>query len=175
MGEIYPLASRVCLGAYRQGPGKGGNRCMDRIRPWLYIGKYRETLNRRLLIANQIEAMLQLAEAVDQPGIASLYLPVEDFEPLPPDLLSRGVEFVRAEKCKGHRVLVACGAGINRSAAFCVAVLKEEEGLGLLEALRAVREKHSEALPHPPVWESLCRYYQEDAPVGAVFSKPERE
>jgi len=148
---------------------------MDRIRPWLYIGKYRETLNRRLLIANQIEAMLQLAEAVDQPGITSLYLPVEDFEPIPPDLLSRGVEFVRAEKRKGHRVLVACGAGINRSAAFCVAVLREEEGLGLLEALRAVREKHAEALPHPPVWESLCRYYQEDVPLGAVFRKSERE
>lgn len=58
---------------------------MNRIRPWLYIGKYRETLNRRLLAVNQIQAMLLLAEPVEHPGITSLYLPVEDFAPIQPD------------------------------------------------------------------------------------------
>ena len=36
---------------------------MDRIRPWLYIGKYRETLRRYFLSTHGIQAMLQLAEA----------------------------------------------------------------------------------------------------------------
>ena len=65
------------------------------IRPWLYVGKYRETLNRRLLHINGIGSMLQLAERVDQPGIASLYLPVDDGVPLPPGSLDLS-QFVTA-------------------------------------------------------------------------------
>ena len=147
---------------------------MDRIRSWLFIGKYRDTLNRHLLFANQIQAMLQLAEAVTQPGVLSLYLPVEDFKPIPPDLLRQGVDFVRNEKQRGHSILVACGAGINRSTAYCVAVLKEEEGLGLLNAFQEVKRKHSMALPHPPVWQSLCEYYQEEVPIDALLGSVNR-
>jgi protein-tyrosine phosphatase len=143
---------------------------MDRIRPWLYIGKYRETLNPHLLAANRIEAMLQLAELVEHPGIVSLYLPVEDFQPLQPDLLKQGVDFVRTQKNLGHNILVACGAGINRSTAFSVAVLKEEEGLDLLEAFRLVKQKHAESMPHPPIWESLCNYYQEFIPFDKLIN-----
>ncbi len=143
---------------------------MDRIRPWLYIGKYRETLNPHLLAAYQIEAMLQLAELVEHPGIVSLYLPVEDFQPIPFDLLRQGLDFVLAEKEQGHRVLVACGAGINRSSAFSAAVLKEAEGLSLLDAFRTVKKAHPEAMPHPPVWLSLCEYYQENIPFDTLLS-----
>ena len=143
---------------------------MDPIRPWLYIGKYRETLNQRLLNVNGIQAMLLFAELVQYPGITSLYLPVQDFAPIPPYQLRQGVDFVRAEKAGAHRVLIACGAGINRSSAFAVAVLKEEEGLGLLEAFRVVKQRHAEAMPHPPVWESLCSYYHEDVPYIRLMS-----
>ena len=45
---------------------------MNKIRPWLYIGKYRETKNSFLLEAHQIGAMLQLAELVEHTGIISL-------------------------------------------------------------------------------------------------------
>ena len=60
---------------------------MDKIRPWLYIGKYRETLDGRYLSAHNITAMLLLAELVEHPGITSLYLAVEDGEPLPSESL----------------------------------------------------------------------------------------
>ncbi|MBE7550547.1 MAG: dual specificity protein phosphatase family protein [Anaerolineales bacterium] len=143
---------------------------MDRIRPWLYIGKYRDTLNPNFLAATRIEAMLQLAELVEHPGIVSLYLPIEDFQPIPPDLLRQGVDFVRAEKQRDQRVLIACGAGINRSTAFAVAALREEEGLGLLDAFRAVKRVHPEAMPHPPIWASLCEYYQEDFPFEKLIA-----
>jgi protein-tyrosine phosphatase len=112
--------------------------------------------------------MLQFAEAVKQPGITSLYLPVEDFAPIPFNKLRQGVDFVREEKRRGHSILVACGAGINRSTAYCVAVLKEEEGLGLLDAFQEVKRKHSIALPHLPVWQSLCEYYKEDIPFHTL-------
>ena len=144
---------------------------MEYIRPWLYIGKYRETLNLDLLAINQIKAMLLLAEPVEHPGIRSLYLPVEDFAPLKIDLLRQGIDFVRAERTLGHSVLIACGAGINRSTAFTVAVLKEEENLTLLEAFRAVKRQHSRGMPHRPVWESLCSYYKEEIPFETLFDK----
>ena len=145
---------------------------MHAVRPWLYIGKYREALDWRLLTVNHIGAMLQLADPVEQPGITSLYLPVDDGVPLPGDLLRQGVDFVKAEKRRGHTVLIACGAGISRSVAFTVAVLKEEEGLGLLDAFRAVKQQHPVAMPHFALWESLCGYYQEDIPFRALFVQP---
>lgn len=111
---------------------------MDEIRPWLYIGKYRDTLDKNHLDFKSIQAMLQLADRVEQKGINSLFLPVEDIGPTSPVLIKQGVDFILEEKGKGHKVLVACGAGINRSTAFCMAALKETEGLSLLDAFKEI-------------------------------------
>ncbi len=137
---------------------------MDQIRPWLFIGSYRETNDLRYLRFKSIGAMLQLAEKVEQPGITSLYLPVEDLAPISSQHLRQGVDFVKEHKAKGDRILIACGAGINRSSAFATAALKEEENLSLFEAFKQVKRCHPESMPHPPVWESLCQYYGEDIP-----------
>jgi len=134
---------------------------MRRIRPWLYIGKYRETADLATLAAYRINAMLQLAERVVQPGIESLYVAVEDGELLPVEKLRQGVEFVRAQKADGKTVLVACSAGISRSVAFTMAVLKEEEGMSLMDAIRDIQSSHPDALPHDKLVYSLCQYYGE--------------
>ena len=134
---------------------------MDQIRPWLYIGAYRDTLNKTYLDFKSIKAMLQLAESVEQPDIVSLYLPVEDVAPISWKHLRQGLDFIQKHKQKGHRILVACGAGINRSSAFCTAALKEAEGLSLFDAFKEIIKKHPEAMPHEPVWTSLCNYYEE--------------
>jgi len=142
---------------------------MDQIRPWLFIGSIRDTLNTSYLSYKSIGAMLQLAAQVEQPGITSLYLPVEDFAPLKFELLKKGISFVREQKKLGDCILVACGAGINRSSSFCTAVLKEEENLSLFDAFKEVKNKHPEAMPHEPVWESLCHYYNETVPYLDVM------
>ena len=142
---------------------------MDEIRPWLYIGKYRDTLNKAYLESRSIRAMLQLAEEVQQPGLNCLYLQVEDLAPIPPDLLRQGLDFILSEKQAGHRILVACGAGINRSSAFCTAALIETEGVSLMDAFKEVKKYHPEALPHQPVWKSLCEYYGEAIPYLDVM------
>jgi predicted protein tyrosine phosphatase len=134
---------------------------MDKIRPWLFIGGYRDTKNFSYLKLRSISAMLQLAEKVEQQNIVSLYLPVEDLAPIPENLLRQGIDFIKVRKQKGNRVLVACGAGINRSSAFSAGALKEEEGLSLFEAFKEVKRKHPESIPHKPIWESLCNYYNE--------------
>jgi protein-tyrosine phosphatase len=147
---------------------------MDKIRAWLYIGKYRDTLNTHLLSARKIGAMLQLAELVEQPGIVSLYLPHEDGLPLPADLLRRGIDFILTQKALGRVVLIACGAGISRSAAFTIAALKEVEGLSLPDAFWTVKQRHPEAMPHPAIWESLCEYYQEDVSFWEMLAQSDQ-
>lgn len=137
---------------------------MDEIRSWLYIGKFRETLDKSYLNSMSIKSMLQLADPVKQPNINSLYLPVADLAPTSPELIKQGVDFILTEKEKGHKILVACGAGINRSTAFCMAALKEVEGLSLLDAYKDIKQKHRESIPHEPVWNSFCSYYNETTP-----------
>lgn len=134
---------------------------MDEIRPWLFIGKYRDIFNKNYLDMKSIQAILQFAEQVEMDGINTLFLPVDDMRHTPHQLIRRGVDFILEEKDKDHKILVACGAGVNRSAAFCMAALKEVEGLSLPEAYKEVRRYHPESLPHKTVWESFCNYYDE--------------
>jgi protein-tyrosine phosphatase len=134
---------------------------MDEIRPWLYIGNYNDTQNKNLLDFKSIQVVLQLAASVKMPGINLLYIPVRDMSPISAEHFKQGVEFVLAEKEKGNKILVACAAGVNRSSAFCIASLKEAEGLSLLEAFKEVKKNHPIAMPQEFVWESLCNYYKE--------------
>ncbi|MFN8375493.1 MAG: dual specificity protein phosphatase [Anaerolineae bacterium] len=134
---------------------------MIRIRDWLFIGKYRDTTALALLRSYHVGAMLQLAEYVLQPNIATLYLNVEDGQPLPHEQLARGIAFVRAQKAQGSTVLIACGAGISRSAAFTMAALHEEEHLSLIDAYQQIVREHPDAMPHPKLLESLREYYHE--------------
>jgi protein-tyrosine phosphatase len=71
---------------------------------------------------------------------------------------------VLAQEHLERKVLVACGAGMSRSAAFAVAALKEDENLNLLTALRNVKSRRPDTMIHPALWESLCAFYQENIP-----------
>ncbi|MBL8063310.1 MAG: dual specificity protein phosphatase family protein [Anaerolineales bacterium] len=142
---------------------------MDEIRPWLFIGGYRDTVYKELLDRKSIRAMLQLAESVEQPGIESLFLHVEDMDPIRVEMIEKGILFIHTHAGQGHNILISCGAGINRATAFCVIALKEIEGLGLFEAFQEVARRHPEALPNLPVWESLCEYYGEEVPYLDVM------
>jgi hypothetical protein len=137
---------------------------MNRIRPWLFIGKYRDTIDYSSLKADEIGAMLLLAEPVDHPGIVSLYLNVDDGVPLAGDALKRGINSVLEQKQAGRSTLIACGAGQSRSVVFGIAALKEGEGLSLMDALYAIRSQHSDAEPHRVLRESLWRHYGENVP-----------
>ena len=142
---------------------------MNPVRPWLYVGKFRDTLNLNYLKASNIEAMLQFAELVEYPGIPAFYLAVEDGIPLTPADFQRGLSFILEHHQQGKSVLIACGAGISRSVIFTIAALRETEGAALLKAYQEIVNAHIEALPHPVLWKSLCTYYQEDIPYIQVL------
>lgn len=142
---------------------------MRQITDNLYVGRYHDTVNLALLQAHNIDAMLQLAERIEQPGIEVLYLDVEDGEPLPAEKLRQGVSFVRDQLAAGRRVLIGCGAGISRSVTFAAAVLHEEEGISLLDAFHDIHSIHPDALPHYELWYSLCEYYHENVPFEKLW------
>ncbi len=132
---------------------------MNKIRDWLYVGKYVHTANLNLLKRANISAMLQLAEHVKQPQVDTLYLPVDDGVALPDGALKKGVSFIRAHKLLGNVVLVACGAGISRSVTFAMAAMIEEEKLTFADAYREIFAVHPDAMPNPFLCESLSAYY----------------
>ena len=142
---------------------------MRRIRPWLWIGAYRDTRDEDQLRANEIGAMLQLAADEPRAGFETLYLPVEDGVPLDPETLRRGLDFVASMRDRGLNVLVACGAGISRSSAYCMAALKEAEGLSLLAAFQSVCSVHRDAFPLPPLWASLGEFFREPISFETVL------
>lgn len=149
---------------------------MVTIRPWLLIGKYRETLDHELLARAGVGALLHLAAEVEPPGVTARYLPIEDGEPFKEETLRQGVDFVLAQRAAGKVVLVACGAGISRSTSFAIAALKEAEGLSLLQAAQEVRRLHPDGLPHMALWSSLCLHYQEPQEYLALIraTEPDR-
>jgi hypothetical protein len=144
---------------------------MIAIRPWLFLGKYRETLELAQLQAHQIGAMLQFGGQVNYPEIGTLYSPIEDGVPIPPAVLEKGIGFIINQHQEGKKVLVSCGASISRSVTFIIATLKEVENIPLLDAYQAVLAMHVGALPHPALWQSLCAYYHEDVPYWRLLKK----
>ena len=147
---------------------------MDPIRPWLFIGNYRDALNKRFLELNSILALLHLADVVEHPDIDVLCLPVEDMETIPPSMIRKGIEFIRTHANQKHHILITCGAGINRSTAYCIVALKEIEGVGLFEAYKDVKKRHYDALPNRLIWESLCEYYKESVPYLDIMKEAAR-
>lgn len=137
---------------------------MRQIRPKLYIGKYRDTLNPVLLAHYQIDAMLQFAEHVPYPHIATCYINIDDGIPLQAQIIEQALRFIKQSYQQQQTLLIACRAGISRSSSFAIAALKESEGLSLFEAFKLVKQQHPNAMPHPTLWDSLCNYYHEKVP-----------
>lgn len=135
---------------------------MNRINDWLHIGNFWATHDTKLLERTKIGAMLQLAESVSQQGIAHLYLPVSDGQYLPHHLIQEGMVFVKQHHSEGKQLLIACRMGRSRSAAFCMAAIKEIHGFTLLQAFRTLRTNYTLALPHQQLLRSLCDYYHEE-------------
>ena len=134
---------------------------MHLIRPWLYIGKVRETGDRNIMYAYKIGAILQLAYPANHPSIESTFIPVEDGIPLQPHDLQQGIEFANFQKAAGHNLVIGCGAGISRSVTFTMAVLHETEGIGLLDAYEQIAAVHPDAMPHYMLLKSLGAYYND--------------
>ena len=144
---------------------------MHTIRPWLYIGKVRETGDRSIMYRYQIGSILQLAYPATHPGIESLFIEVDDGLPLPTSALQQGTAFARAQKAAGHKLVIGCGAGVSRSVTFTMAVLHEEEGISLMDAYEQIATVHPDAMPHFELIKSLGAYYNDAAATKDLLAR----
>lgn len=144
---------------------------MYRIRPWLYIGKVRETGEQATMNAYNVGAILQLAYPAQHPGIESLYINVDDGIPLPGGTLQQGTAFAHTQKTANRTLVIGCGAGISRSVTFTMAVLHEEEGISLLDAYEQIVNIHPDAMPHYELLKSLGAYYNDPQMTKALISR----
>lgn len=135
---------------------------MKIIRPYLAVGGLRDTCDLRLLQDHDIGAMLTIAERVAYPGIATVFLPIEDGEPLKARTIDKAVAFVRSQKEADRVTLVACAFGVSRSVTLATAAIKEIEGVSLAQAFALVKAAHADAQPHIVLWRSLCERYGEN-------------
>lgn len=135
---------------------------MTQVNDWLNIGNiYDLEAMSRYGEENSIHAVLNLAENLGIKNKSTLYLPVDDGVPLSSEHLVQGLEFLLDHYHYGHQILVACGAGVSRSATFCTVLLKEVKNLSLIEAFKILKARHAKALPHPELWKSVCEFYEE--------------
>ncbi|KAL6780698.1 hypothetical protein ACKKBF_B12105 [Auxenochlorella protothecoides x Auxenochlorella symbiontica] len=72
-------------------------------------------------------------------------------------MLPEAVRALHTLLAMGHRVYVHCTAGINRATLTTVGYLTFVQGLGLEEALRAVREARPQAHPYVDCWRTVRR------------------
>jgi protein-tyrosine phosphatase len=134
---------------------------MYQIREWLYVGNIGDTLNLPALREASIGAMLQLYEAIEQPGVDTLFIQLEEGVPIDTDDLEQALGFIAGQRAQQQRVLVACGAGISRSVVIATAALKEAEGGSLFDAYNQIRQRHPAALPDQIHWLGVCRHYND--------------
>jgi protein-tyrosine phosphatase len=103
------------------------------------------------------------AEAVPDPAlferhrICLLHLPTADLQPLPDDIIERGVAWVCEALDRGETTLVHCQYGIGRSPllACCVLVAR---GMALDEALSRLVRARAQVSPSPRQVAALFRW-----------------
>ena len=94
-------------------------------------------------------------------GIRVLWNPIDDdFQPKPPEVFERGVEFARqALDEDGTRLFIHCAAGIHRAPMMALAILCAT-GWKIAEALHAIEQRRP-AVDFAPVYvESVRRYLE---------------
>lgn len=137
---------------------------MFQVREWLFISNYRDSQNAALLQKHNVGALLCLAERIEHPAVAVLYLPVEDGQPIQREKIARGVAFLREQKALGRRAASACGAGISRSTTFAIGALMEEERISWQDAYSSILRHHPQAMPHASLMQSLLEYTGQEVP-----------
>ena len=99
-------------------------------------------------LPRNITALLNCAEEHDtsREGLAYCKIPLIDFQPIDPQYIPKAVSWLK-EVIADNTVLVHCNAGIGRSPSIVVCYLYEI-GFGFEEAVRLVKSRRPDALPH---------------------------
>ena len=132
----------------------------------------------RLAQAHGIRAIVDLrdedrddVEALASAGIYFLHLPTPDLNPATPEMLDRGVRFIRAHIRRDEKVLLHCQHGIGRSPLLALCVLVDQ-GMQPLDALALAKNKRAVVSPSRLQYDGWVRWLErhgKDAPDYHAF------
>jgi len=94
-------------------------------------------------------------------GVEHFQVYARDWRPLSVQKIDQGVDFIRYYLEKGHRVLVHCNLGMNRSPLIVMGYMMKYCRLQPYRALNILRKERSETFLHPLQYESAEKYYDE--------------
>ncbi len=94
---------------------------------------------------------------------------VTDGEYIPPEVMQRGVDFIKGRVAEGKPVLVVCAQGISRSATFVLAYLLER-GYTLPDGFFFLSKQHTYTNPDPELWYSLIMNYNLNYSMDDVWA-----
>jgi protein-tyrosine phosphatase len=134
---------------------------VNHIQDGVYISGYRATEYAPRLRAAGITNVLKLYEDIPYfpTDFVTFENPLNDGEPVAPEALRRGTDFILNCVLEEEAVLVMCVAGISRSATFVLSYLLRR-GHDLRDAYRLLKAGRPQASPHPKLWLSLIAHYQ---------------
>jgi atypical dual specificity phosphatase len=138
---------------------------VNQVRPWLWIGDQDDGVHLGPLLRTGITAVFNATTISDnwpadaRERIAYLRIDQDDGQPIPEEKLARFFDFLRAARDEGRVLLVHCGAGVSRAAAFCIAALMAVEALDWDLAEAEVRRARPIIGPAAPLKQSVLAYF----------------
>lgn len=133
---------------------------MNQITERVFIGSQADAITEALR-ENRITAVVTLMTSGDPlpQRVHLLRILQVDGEPIEAKTLDRFLQFMRAALTHPHgRVLIHCGAGVSRSAAFAVAWLMAN-GFDWESAEALVRSQRPQCQPHPALKQAVLEYF----------------
>ena len=133
---------------------------MNFITPLVAVGALGDALDLAVLKEQGIEAVLSFAPVnLDGAVEHHLQLEIADRVPIPFDIITVALAFIRHHVEQDRRVLLHCEMGISRSPSLAICYLHESQGMPIEDAVRHVKFVREQAEPHPLLMESIRGYF----------------
>jgi predicted protein tyrosine phosphatase len=133
------------------------------VQPGIFLGDKDTPTDHFLLNQHHITAILNLSgpqveySPPHQMPFLHLYFP--DNQPIPPDILTRAIEFIETQLNAGRKILVHCTLGLSRSPAIIIAwMLHHYPRMTWDQALHEIMRKKY-VMPSPVLKVSVLSFF----------------
>ena len=151
----------------------------SQIFDWLFLGSYRNALDKQEIKALEINYILNCAgecfESFPE-GIKYCHLKLNDvpsFKILP--YLDKASFFIHQAKCNNGKILVHCQMGISRSTSCVIAYMIKYMGYSSMNALSFIKKKRPMVMPNFGFLQQLLIYEKNNMGTDEIVINEKNE